>query len=224
VLERRSQRQARERGGFIRILRTDARYRNYQFHQFLAGVSNMLIEAPLVFLVTRDLQASYTVSIAMTMVIPFGLSVLTLPLWARYLDRVHVAEFRSRQSVLWMFSQLALWLGAILGSLFWIAVSRVILGLARGGGSLAWQLGHNDFAPKDQLGAYMGVHVTLTGIRGATAPFVGMFLYVGWAAGPFWPAFEGIGSSLYLLAAAISMVSWYGFRKLRADMTLPPDR
>ena len=66
---------------------------------------------------TRELEASYTVSIALTMVIPFALSVVTLPMWANFLDRVHVNEFRTRQSVLWVVSQLMLWFGAFTASL-----------------------------------------------------------------------------------------------------------
>ena len=62
-----------------------------------------------------------------------------------------------------------------------IALSRVVLGVARGGGMLAWQLGHNDFADRDRVGLYMGVHASLTGLRGALAPFLGMLLYVGWS-------------------------------------------
>jgi hypothetical protein len=56
------------------------------------------------------------------------------------------------------------------------------MGAARSGGGLAWNIGHNDFAPSERAGAYMGVHVTLTGIRGAFAPFLGMALYLGWNA------------------------------------------
>ena len=217
VLERRSQRpKATTRTGFFEVLRNDRNYASYQTYQFIAGCSNMILEAPLVFLVTRELHASYTESIAITMVIPFAVSVVVLPIWARYLDRVHVAEFRARQAVLWVLSQLLLWFGAFSGSLIWIGVSRLVLGIARGGGALAWQLGHNDFADQDQLSAYMGIHVTLTGVRGAIAPFTGMFLYVGWDLG--WWSYSGMDSGLFLLAAALSTLSWSGFHRLHRRM------
>ena len=88
--------------GFVEIIRQDRFFRRYQYSMFTAGFGNMLIEAPLVFLVTRELQASYTMSIMITMVIPFAVSLVALPLWALYLDRVHVAQFRARQSILWV--------------------------------------------------------------------------------------------------------------------------
>ena len=220
VLERRAARSvgAEARFGFFEILKRDRNYASYQLFQFTAGAANMIIEAPLVYLVTRQLDASYTVSIAMTMVIPFAVSVLTLPAWAQYLDRVHVAEFRARQSILWIVSQALLWFGALTGSLIWIGASRLVLGIARGGGSLAWQLGHNDFADQQSLGAYMGVHVTLTGIRGATMPFLGILLYLGWSDVSWLPDFQGMHSALFLMAAGLSTLSWRGFRRLHQDM------
>ena len=170
----------------------------------------MLIEAPLVFLVTRELQASYTMSIMITMVIPFAVSLIALPLWALYLDRVHVAQFRARQSILWVLAQLLTLLGAYLGSFTWLLAGRFIMGVARGGGTLAWQLGHNDFAKLDQLSAYMGIHVTLTGVRGAIAPFLGMALYTGVPS----LSWDGIGSSVFLVAALVSACAGIGFYRL----------
>lgn len=196
--------------GFIEIIKQDRFFRRYQYSMFTAGFGNMLIEAPLVFLVTRELQASYTMSIMITMVIPFAISLIVLPLWALYLDRVHVAQFRARQSILWVLAQLLTLVGAYLGSLTWLLAGRFILGVARGGGTLAWQLGHNDFAKPDQLSAYMGIHVTLTGVRGAIAPFLGMALYTG-VPGLSW---DGIGSSVFLVAALVSACAGIGFYRL----------
>ena len=196
--------------GFIEIIKQDRFFRRYQYSMFTAGFGNMLIEAPLVFLVTRELQASYTMSIMITMVIPFAISLIVLPLWALYLDRVHVAQFRARQSILWFLAQLLTLVGAYLGSLTWLLAGRFIMGVARGGGTLAWQLGHNDFAKPDQLSAYMGIHVTLTGVRGAIAPFLGMALYTG-VPSLFW---DGIGSSVFLLAALVSACAGIGFYRL----------
>jgi hypothetical protein len=95
---------------------------------------------PLIYLVSHQLQASYTSSIAITLAIPLGFSLLTLPLWAAYLDRVHISEFRARHSWVWVLAQAVTWFGAIRGSLLWIGLGRVLLGMGRGGGALAWQL------------------------------------------------------------------------------------
>ena len=196
--------------GFIEIIRKDQYFRRYQYSMFTAGFGNMLIEAPLVFLVTRELQASYTMSIMITMVIPFAVSLVALPLWALYLDKVHVAQFRARQSILWVVAQILTLVGAYLGSFAWLIFGRFIMGVARGGGTLAWQLGHNDFAKPDQLSAYMGIHVTLTGVRGAIAPFLGMALYAGIPS----LSWDGIGSSVFFVAAFVSGCAGIGFYRL----------
>ncbi|MDJ0868743.1 MAG: MFS transporter [Myxococcota bacterium] len=203
-----------ETHGLVALLRSDPVYARYLGWQFLLGVSNMMIEAPLLVLVSRDLGAGYAVSTALTLVLPLGLSVLTLPLWAIYLDRVHIAEFRARHSWLWVASQALTWWGALEGSLLVIGVGRAVLGLARGGGQLAWVIGHNDFARPERAGLYMGVHVTLTGLRGAFAPFLGMLLYVGWAAHGALPASAGIGVHVMGLAALLSTIATLGFTAL----------
>ena len=84
VLERRNRQEVapEDKIGFMEILRRDKHYARYQLYQFTAGAANMIIEAPLVYLITRELEAGYTESIAMTMVIPFAVSMVTLPLWA----------------------------------------------------------------------------------------------------------------------------------------------
>ena len=219
VRERRERRDPETAIGFLEILRTDRLFRWYQVNMFAAGFGAMLIEAPLIFIITRQMQASYTESIALTMVIPFAVSLLSMPLWANYLDRVHVAQFRSRQSVLWILAQLLTMIGAMLGSFLWLVIARTIMGIARGGGSLAWQLGHNDFAKPDQLGAYMGLHVTLTGVRGAIAPFLGIILYTGWRSGGLMPgSWEGVGAGVFGVAAVISGLSGWGFYRLYRTM------
>lgn len=202
------------------VLRDDPLYARYQGLQFLLGSSNMMVEAPLIYLVSRELQASYAVSISLTLAIPLGIAMLTLPFWATYIDRVHIAEFRARHSWLWVVAQFFTWLGALYGSLGLIGVGRVVQGLAWGGGSLAWQLGHNDFAKPGNVGLYMGIHVTLTGLRGALFPFVGVLLYVGWSGVPLpgtgreLPGFAGIGGQLMLLASFLSTLATLGYHRL----------
>ena len=136
---------------------------------------------------------------------------------------MHISEFRARHSWIWVIAQGFTWLGAVQGSLAWIGVGRVLLGIGRSGGSLAWQLGHNDFARLENVGLYMGVHVTLTGLRGAFAPFLGMLLYVGWGSielgGLRVPAFEGIGAHAIGLACVISTLGTLGYWRLHRRMS-----
>ncbi|MCP4005110.1 MAG: MFS transporter [bacterium] len=209
------------------VLRNDPLYARYLTWQFVLGVSNMMVEPALVYLVSNQLQASYLTSVAITVAIPMGLAVLTVPLWAPYLDRVHIAEFRARHSWFFAASQALIFLGALHGSLLILVLARVVIGLARGGGMLAWQLGHNDFADSERVGLYMGIHVSLTGLRGLIAPFAGMLLYVGWNGVELpivgvVPAFAGLGAYLMLISCALSMIASIGFYFLHQRISRGP--
>lgn len=210
-------------GAFL-ILRSDPMFARYLTWQFLMGVSNMMMEPIVIYVVSRELAASFTMSIALTFVIPMGLGMLLLPLWAAYIDRVHIAEFRSRHSWLFVVSQAVTGVGALLGSLPVIGLGRAVLGAARGGGSLAWQLGHNDFARPERAGLYMGLHATLTGVRGAFAPFLGMAVYLGSAGidlpgtNVSLPAFDGLGGWTMILASGASAVAALGFGALHRSV------
>jgi len=204
----------------LSVLRNDRLYLRFLSWQMVLGTAAMMVEAPLLYLVSREMGASYSQAIGITVVIPFALSVVTIPLWALYLDRVHVSAFRAVHSWTFALSQVLLWGGAMLHSLELMAVARMVMGAARSGGGLAWNIGHNDFAPSEHAGVYMGVHVTLTGIRGAFAPFLGMALYLGWSArelpglGIPLPAWDGLGDVLMLVSAAMSGLSALGFRSV----------
>lgn len=210
----------RARSSVFAVLREDPLYARYLLWQSALGVSNMMIEPAVVVLVSRELAADTVTSVALITVVPVSLGVLLLPFWAAYVDRVHVAEFRAKHSWLWAVSQAVTGFGALTGSLAWVAIGRVILGFARGGGTLAWNIGHNDFAKPERAGAYMGVHATLTGIRGAFAPFLGIALYTGVAAyaipgtGLSLPALPAIGGWMMMLAALLSTIATLGFAAL----------
>jgi hypothetical protein len=77
----------------------------------------------------------------------------------------------------------------------------------------------DDFAKPERAGAYLGVHATLTGVRGAFAPFLGVALYAGVSArelpgGVSLPALPAIGGWMMMLAAALSTVATLGLAAL----------
>ena len=105
--------------------------------------------------------------------------------------------------------------GALLESLIWLGIARAIWGIAMAGGTLAWSLGHNDFASQKELSSYMGVHVTLTGIRGVVAPALGIALYTGIPS----TGFEGFGNSVFIISALGSAAAAVGFYRLYRRMS-----
>jgi len=208
---------------FWSVLKHDRYYRSYMTWQFVAGAGNMTAEVVLIYYIaerTRGMSHEFLISICLTSFIPLIVMVCTLPTWAKYFDKTHIADFRVRQGKFWIADQGLNFVSLATGLLPLLAVGRVIQGIARGAGALAWQLGHNDFADRKLVAIYMGIHMTLTGVRGAICPIIGMVLFAGWSGDstPDWlaglPKFEGIGHYLFLLTFASVIIAEFGFRRL----------
>lgn len=161
----------------IEILKVDDWYRRYMLTMFAFGSGNLMVIALLVVLLTEQFGVSRFSQVMITTTLPLlCLSVFT-PIWARRLDAVHILDYRAKQA--WTFV-LAVGLFATSAMLDWIVgfwIGALALGAAFAGGKLGWNLGHNDFASDEQSTVYMGIHVTLTGLRGLVAPLTGVLVY-----------------------------------------------
>jgi hypothetical protein len=177
----------------LAILRTDRKFAGYMAAQFLLGSANFMVDPLLVAILTKRLFVDkYFLPQLFMFVIPVVLLLITIRFWGPYFDRVGVLRFRVFNSLFWVASyalvtiaMAVLWLGedAAFGLVVTLlAAARVCNGIARGGGAVAWPLGHLHFAGRHQAELYMGIHVALTGLRGLVMPFVGVALhhYLGW--------------------------------------------
>ena len=175
-----SQRAERQGGQFrasLQILAGDRWYRRYMLTMFAFGSGNLMVIALLVILLTDQFGFGRFSQVMITTTLPLLTLAVFTPIWARRLDAVHILDYRARQA--WTFV-LALGLFTLAAAasqtwLFW--VGSLALGAAFAGGKLGWNLGHNDFASDEQSTLYMGIHVTLTGIRGLLAPLAGVLVY-----------------------------------------------
>ncbi len=163
--------------GMVRLLARDRMFAGYMACMFLLGLGNIMQTPLLVVLLRDEFRMEYMGGIQITSSVPLAMMPISIPVWARLLDRVHVIQFRRIHS--WFFvAAAAVSTIAIASQTAWLLwISAVVQGLAFGGGALAWNLGHLDFAPAHKASAYMGVHVTLTGVRGLIAPFLSVGLY-----------------------------------------------
>jgi MFS family permease len=231
----------KESSGFFQVLRHDPAFRSYMICQMFLGGANMMIEAPVILLVAlaseriaplsipavgiSDLSVGFIVAIGLTQIIPVALAMVTVGWWGHRLDHMHVTRFRAQQAWIFVLTHVLTYAaaalvlaGSIAGGLAALAVARIGMGLARGGGMIAWNLGHNDFASRRMVAVYMGIHMTLTGVRGAVFPFIGMALYTGWQpvdlAGLHLPGWAGIGAPTFLLAAALAIAGAIGYGRM----------
>ncbi len=161
----------------IAVLREDRWYRRYMATMFLFGSGNLMVIALLVVILTEQLGMGRLEQVLITTTVPLIAVALFTPFWARRLDRMHVLEYRSVHSWMFVAAMSCFAPGAIFDQtwLFWLGA--LILGSAFAGGKLGWNLGHNDFSSDGRSTLYMAIHVTLTGIRGLLAPLIGIAIY-----------------------------------------------
>lgn len=198
------------------ILREDRAYRRFMFAQFVLGVPNLAAAAPFILALKDPLNLDASGQILLSQTIPVLLTMLAIPFWSMVLDRMHILRFRVFHSWFFVFANLLMGVGILTHAVWVLFLARIILGIASGGGVLAWNLGHHDFAPKHLASLYMGIHVTLTGVRGALAPYAGALLFTGFAieiAGARL-AWDGMGGWLFLLLAFVSAIGALLFLRL----------
>ncbi|MEM0983304.1 MAG: MFS transporter [Planctomycetota bacterium] len=189
--------------GVLRVLKRDKLFAWYMGSQFLLGFANMMCFSTLVILVEERFELGYTKSMLINHGIRLALITLTVSMWAKLLDGMHVAKYRSIHT--WTFAVMTMlfFVGGVAQIEWLLYAAATVHGLAFAGGSLAWNIGHNDFADDANASQYMTAHVTLTGLRGLIAPFAGIYIY-RWFEGAFG---EHAGSYTFALASGLIMVS-----------------
>lgn len=200
--------------GMLReILRSDPDFRRYMFWMGVFGGGNLMLIAQLVVIFTDELHMAGARQIMMLAVVPLVAIPFFVPMWARLFDGVHVIEYRARQAWTLVASVALLVAGVFLTSepLLWIGA--LAYGIAMAGSSLGWNLGHADFASVGRGQHYMGVHVTLTGVRGMIAPPLGMLLY---GLLERWKPGSGIWS--LWLPLAMTAAGAIGFNLMKSEM------
>jgi MFS family permease len=161
-----------------------------------------LMTMPVMTLVLTDIFAvSYWEGTLAAGLIPLGVPmVFSIPA-GRLFDHIGIMKFRAMNAALWSCSWAILFLAA--WRVWWpgILIGFFVQGLGRALGHVAFNIGHTRFAPPERSGEYMGVHMTLQGLRGTTMPFVGTALF----------AYLGLGPWAIGIAAAVQSVAAAGF-------------
>jgi hypothetical protein len=197
----------------VDVLRNDRDYRRFMVAQFILGVPNLAAQPVFLIALNERTNLGAGQSIVLTQILPFLIPVVAIPLWARMLDRMHVVRFRTYHAWTFVFSNAFMGLGFLVDSVALLYLARIILGFANGGAMIAWNIGHHDFAKRDLATIYMGVHVTLTGVRGAIAPFIGTALYTGVALSAMGLdlSLPPMGAWSFILFAIVSLAAVFVF-------------
>jgi hypothetical protein len=202
------------------ILRRDRPFARYCTAQYLLGSSNFMTDPVLTDFLTQGLGLGYFASYLLMEQLPTVVSLVTIRPWAHLFDRVGVLRFRVINTAIWLLSvalacaALLLYRPAFTGfatlAIAVLVLGRLANGGARGGGSIAWNLGHLHFAGEHDADLYMGIHVALTGVRGLIMPFVGIALY------------RLVGPPVMLLGVGLGAAALWAFRRLALSDTSAP--
>ncbi len=199
--------------GLLALLREDKLYAKFMWWMSVFGLGNLMLGPPQVIVLNDEFGTSYLQGILITTVIPIAVMPLAIPAWSRLLTRTHVINFRSIHGWTFVTAALLIFVATLFHSLPIMYVSSLVLGLGFAGGSLAWNLGHHDFAPAHRDSEYMALHVTLNGIRGAIAPFLAIALYAPMAA-------AGWGAWFFFICFLVNLLGLAGFMSMRK--LIPP--
>lgn len=161
----------------LAILSADRDFRRYMAGMMLFGSGNLMVIAMLVVIFNEQFAMARTQQVLLTSSVPLLMIALTIPLWARFLDRRHIIDYRALHSWFFVAAFAVFALGTLLGQAAWFWPAAALLGMAYAGGELGWNLGHNDFASDAHSSLYMAIHVSLTGLRGGVMPLVGVAFY-----------------------------------------------
>jgi len=103
-------------------------------------------------------------------IIPETIRMILIPFWATLFDKMNFVVLRMILNLLF---GLGVLLFFITSNPWMIGFGSAMIGAAFAGGSIAWNLWVTKYAPPGKTGAYMSVHVCLTGIRGTIGPILG---------------------------------------------------
>jgi MFS family permease len=196
------------------ILSEDALYRRYMKWMMVLGSGNLMFTAPLILVMTNQLHVSGAAQVWIAAALPTLVAPFATPYWARHLSREHVITFRSRNSRWYAAASLLFAAGCVSSSVPMLWVGAAVLGIGIGGGTLGWNLGHNDFTTDERVSEYIGLHVSLTGIRGLIAPLAGVALY-----GALESSWPGSGRWALLLPAALTSIGAIGFYRFNRTLS-----
>lgn len=176
----------------------------------LYGAGNLMLNGQLVVVYSDTLGLDASLQILMLAVVPLLCIPVFTPFWARLFDSRHAIEYRALQCWALIAAIVVLVGGVFAHSLALLWLGAVLVGIASAGAGLGWNLAHSDFAQAGNMQQYMGVNVTLTGMRGLLAPPLGVLACT-------WLEHRWQGSGRYALLLPLGMVfaGGLGFNHLK---------
>ena len=194
------------------LLRDDRAYRRFMGWQMLSGSSVILIDPVKALILIDVLHVTYAQGTTAMAAVPMIACLIGLLICGRLFDRMDIWRFRGIGAGVWSLSRAMIFTGALLRVWPLLLAGFAVEGLARSTGMLAFNLGHTRFATPRKSQSYMGIHLTLLGLRGLTMPFLGVWLY----------GIPGVGLYLLPASAVLQLIAAGGFAFSKSGGTFAP--
>ena len=167
--ERRILRQSADRPvqlleGF-RLLLKDRAYGNVMLWTMFQGSAFHVVSAVLILVLADRLKVDYSRGNQALTVVPLMVA-LVAGLWTgRLFDRMGVMAFRALGAAIWTVCWTGLYVGAAAISWPWVLAALAVQGMGRSMDAIWFNIGHTQFASPANSQLYMGIHLTLQGLR-----------------------------------------------------------
>ncbi len=164
----------------LEVLKENRDFAIFQRNFFIYGVSFMILLPAIPKYLVEYLQMNYTHTfLAKGIISQIGILFLA-PFAGKIFDRKNPALFTTLIFLIISFYPFTL----LISSLFIrysfvnyiVYLAFFIFGIAMSGLIISWNISSIYFAGKEDVSMYQGVHVTLTGVRGLFAPFLGLLI------------------------------------------------
>lgn len=185
----------------FRLLFQDRAFGLFMLWQMISGTGVMLSRPVMALWLTQVMGVSYSEGNKAMVTTSFMLTLLAMPIAGWLFDRMSVMKYRAGGTTLWSISRWMLYTATFLKSWPLIYGAYCIEGVGRSVGAVAWNIGHTKFAKPEQSQLYIGIHLTLQGLRGLTIPFVGVWLYSS----------TPIGTGVLAIAGVLQTIATVGY-------------
>ena len=192
----------------LRVFWSDKRFVLYQIGFWFAGFANHMAHAYVAESLKSDkVGASDSVVFWLVAVTPALLMALSAPVWGLLLDRINPMTGRALFNGIQCAAYGMHCYGGMIGEVWPFAIGAVLHAIGNGGSTINWLTGSLYFAKEEHVSLYNSIHVGLTGLRGMTAPIVGVWIYgASVTLGPLNITGLNMGPMLFGLSALLSIV------------------
>ena len=179
----------------------DRAFRKLLISWMMLGLGNLLCAALFVEYVTNPdygfaLDAKGVGMITST--IPMLVVIVCVVPWGMVFDRMPFYRVRVMVNCFFLIGILVYYLG---GSYLTLCIGMAFHGIGRSGGNVLWSLWVTRFANEENVGEYMSVHTSCTGLRGVLAPVIAFSV-----AGTLGPATVALAAASLVTISSLMLI------------------